>query len=449
MTTRLRLTLLLLLLIPNFSVAQPSAIPSLVQLLLLDDTVKPTPTNPEFGAPPVDESNRPDRNWISTFDGIPATPLSGSLQAAINDCSGNTPCVIELDQLQLTGTVYLNKSNLKLIGTSNNKITYTGTNSVFLIPSGVHNIVIEGLRIDGRINNTPSSRDPDIYGILLYGENINRVLIKNNFLHYLHGAENAHGIAVLGTGNSEASAIRNIIIEHNRLEDLRTGSSEAIAINGNVRNWEVMHNQVSRTNNIAIDAIGGEGTSPTQTVAGRVLPGPLDAARYGFIEYNQINDMSTVTNPAYGNQHSWAAGIYIDGARDIVVRHNTVQNTPWAFEVGAENCVTTSNITVSDNTASGSRYGDLLIGGYASRGYIEHTDINCDPNASVDADEGHGYVRHTTVKHNDLQTTSPSESTLEISNRVRNTVIIHPGIDAQNPDGNATGDLNSIRVSEP
>ena len=131
------------------------------------------------------------------------------------------------------------------------------------------------------------------------------------------------------------------------------------------------------------------------------------------------------------------------------MRHNTVQNAPWAFEVGAENCVTTSNITVSDNTASGSRYGDLLIGGYASRGYIEHTDINCDPKASVDADEGHGYVRHTTVKHNNLQTTSPSESTLEISNRVRNTVIIHPGIDAQNPDGNATGDQNSIRVSEP
>ncbi|GHA06829.1 hypothetical protein GCM10008090_15640 [Arenicella chitinivorans] len=449
MTTCLRLTLLTLLLLPVSSVAQPSAISPSVQLLLLDDNNSPHTSIPEFGAPPVDESSRPKRDWISAFDGVTATPLSGSLQAAIDDCDGSTLCVIEIGQLQLSGTVYLYRSNLKLIGAVDNKVTYTGTNSVFLIPSGVHNIIIEGLQIDGRINNTPSSRDPDIYGILLYGDSIDRVLIKNNHLHYLHGKDNAHGIAALGTGSSEGSAISNIIIEQNRLEDLRTGSSEAIAINGNVRNWEVTHNQISRTNNIAIDAIGGEGTSPTQTVAGRILPGRLDAARHGFIEYNQVTDMSTVTNPAYGNQHSWAAGIYIDGARDITVRHNTVQNAPWAFEVGAENCIETSNITLTDNTASDSRYGDLLIGGYASRGYLEHSDINCDPNASADAEEGHGYVHHTTIKQNNLQTTSPLESTLEISNRVRNTMIIHPGINAQNPQGQVTGDQNSIRVSEP
>lgn len=449
MKTRLRLTLFTLLLIPIYSVAQPAPIPPFVQLLLLDDNNTPNSPNPEFGAPPVDESSRPERGWISVFEDVTATPLSEPLQQAIDRCDGSTPCVIEIDQLPLSGTIYLNKSNLKLIGAADNKVTYSGTNSVFLIPSGVHNIVVEGLRIDGRISNVPSSRDPDIYGILLYGHSIDRVLIKNNLLHYLDGKENAHGIAVLGTGSTEISAISNIIIEHNRLEDLRTGWSEAIAINGNVRRWEIIHNHVSRTNNIAIDAIGGEGTSATQTVAGRILPGPLDAARHGFIEFNQVTDMSTVTNPAYGNQHSWAAGIYIDGARDITVRHNSVQDAPWAFEVGAENCVETRNITVLGNTASGSRYGDLLIGGYASRGYLEHNDINCDPNSSVDADEGHGYVRHTTIKQNSLQSATPSVSTLAISHRVRDTVIIHPGISAQNPNGDVTGDQNSIRINEP
>lgn len=137
-------------------------------------------------------------------------------------------------------------------------------------------------------------------------------------------------------------------------------------VNGNVKNWDIISNTVSRVNNIAINAIGGEGTSPTQVVNGRTVPGQFDAARFGFIENNHVTTMSTLSNPSYGSRHSFAAGIYIDGARDIIINNNIVTDTPWAFEIGAENCVETSNILLHNNQATQSWFGDLLIGGNAS-----------------------------------------------------------------------------------
>ncbi len=429
-----------------------SVAPIIAQLLLSDaETVTPptlTPPGPLFGAQAVSESNRPTRDWLAAFSGVAAVPLSGSLQETIDNCPNNSYCVIEIDQLNLSQTVFINRSNIKLVGAANNKITFTGTGSIFYVESNTSNLVFEGLNIDGRINGNPSQREPDIYGIYLNGERINSVLIKENHIQYLDGREGAHGIAALGTGAADASAISNLIIEGNQLNDLRTGFSESIVVNGNVRQWEIINNEVSRVNNIAIDAIGGEGTSPTRVVNGRTLPGLFDAARYGFIQNNRVTDMSTLTNPSYGRQHSFAAGVYIDGGHDILVSGNVVINTPWAYEVGAENCVETSNITVENNQASQSRYGDLLIGGYAAVGFLDQPSINCNPNTSEDNDEGHGYVRFATVKLNTLTSSGVLNRVVELESRIRNTIIIHPGVDAINPDGNASGDQNSIRTSE-
>jgi hypothetical protein len=44
--------------------------------------------------------------------------------------------------------------------------------------------------------------------------------------------------------------------------------------------------------------IGGEGVAPMEMKYGRVFPGTNDAARYGFIENNRVENMSTETNPA-------------------------------------------------------------------------------------------------------------------------------------------------------
>lgn len=412
--------------------------------LLLNDTSEST-----FGAQGIGESERPTRSWLSVFNNITPAQLSGTLQDSIDSCPNNSSCVIEIDQLTLSKTVYINKSNIKLIGKENNNITFTGAGSIFLVEENTSNIVFENLNIDGRINGVETERDPDIFGIYLFGENIENVLILDNHIQYLDGKEGAHGIAALGTGGSESTAIKNLIIDGNQLNDLRTGFSESIVVNGNVTNWEIVNNSLTRVNNIAIDAIGGEGTSPTQTIDGRTFPGSVDAARLGFIQNNTLTQMSTLTNPAYGSRHTFAAGIYIDGARDIVISDNVITDTPWAFEIGAENCVETSNITLEDNQSTDSYFGDLLIGGYAENGYLANTGINCDPNSSQDDDEGHGYVNRITVKaNNSFESIGFLNSLIELSNRILNTVIEHNNITPINVDGVVSGDENSIRTSE-
>ncbi|MBX2840116.1 MAG: hypothetical protein KTR35_24885 [Gammaproteobacteria bacterium] len=373
----------------------------------------------------VQESDRPDRSWLAQFRDAQRIKVTGSLQDAINQCPGNQSCELLIDQLELESTVFLNRSKTRITGTSNNRIRWqpTANTSGFYIQieSNVSNIIIDNLNIDG----DAIMRKPDVFGIGAYGESIRNVLISNNRISNLSGEKNAHGIAIYGTGRTEQEAIRHIIIEKNTLSALKTGSSEAIAINGNVRNWEISKNKIADVTNIAIDAIGGEGTSPTTMGSNnRVLPGSLDAARLGFIEHNRISYVSTKDNPAYNNTETWAAAIYIDGGRSILIRNNQLSQAPWGIEVGAENCVGTAYIQVIDNNSSQMVYGDLLLGGYAKKDYRTHDDINCDPKRSVDAEEGHGYVSRVVTANNNLDS-KPVLNDRQESQFIANTVLQH------------------------
>lgn len=323
-----------------------------------------SPPEAVWGATAIANSSRPERAWINSFGVVTESGINTgpALQNTIDNCADY--CVIEINQLRLSSTIFINTSKVKLLGKTGNKITFTGNDSLFHVETGASEIVFENLLIDGEDKARNSS---DVFGIFIEGESINRVQVKNNTIKNLHSENNAHGIAAYGTGSSELTSISDIIIEGNTLDDLRTGSSESIVVNGNVKQWEILNNRVSNVNNIAIDAIGGEGISPTQVVNGRILPGDYDAAREGFIEGNTVTNMSTLGNSQYDNVRSWAAGIYVDGGRDISISGNTMINTPWAYEIGAENCVETTNITLSNNTAVGSYYGDLVMGGYATK----------------------------------------------------------------------------------
>ncbi|MBL4673668.1 MAG: hypothetical protein JKX81_15525 [Arenicella sp.] len=402
------------------------------------------PPSDVWGATIVSNSSRPERSWISSFGDVSVTGISSgsALQTAINNCADY--CVIEIDQLPLTGTININKSKVKLMGKSGNKVTFTGDDSIFSVGSNTREIIFEGLVIDGqdRARNSAS-----VFGIFVDGHSISKVQIKGNTIKNLYSESDAHGIAIYGTGNTEFNSVSDIIIENNTLDDLRTGSSESIVVNGNVKQWEILNNNVSNVNNIAIDAIGGEGTSATRTVEGRVLPGLFDAAREGFIEGNSVTNMSTIGNTQYDG-NSWAAAIYVDGGRDISISGNSAINTPWGHEIGAENCIETSNITLSNNSANGSYFGDLVMGGYTAEGYLENTQINCNPLSSSDSAEGHGYVSNATVKSNSFSSSRVDVNKVELQLRIRRTVIIEPGIIAVNTDGVVSGDQNSIRATQ-
>ena len=401
----------------------------------------------DWGAKAVDDSRRPERAWLDQFNGISPVSVT-TIDAALQSCTPGEYCVLEIDQLVIADTVYLSRPKTKIIGKAGNRIVfsddYGGGGAFFQIEDNAQEIVLQGLNIDGERRDYGR----DLYGVVIEEKNINKIAVMDCEIHNIYSDDNAHAIAVYGAGATEDAAIQNVIIENNMIHDMRTGTSESLAINGNVKHWEVVRNQITHVNNIAIGLIGGEGISPVQSIDGRTFPGTLDAARYGFVEQNSVLDMSTESNPGYGNKHSWAGGIYVDGAREIYIADNSVDSSEWAYDIGVENCVTPNNILMENNVAVRSYYGDLLIGAYAHVGYNEDPNINCNPGTSSDENEGHGYVENVTVKSNQFDTASPRVNSIEFSYRFRHGVIVHPGITAQNPDGIVSGDENSFRVTE-
>ena len=376
------------------------------------------------GAKPLDEKFRPNREWIDQFPATVDVVATGSITEAINSCdtvvgSGNY-CVVEISQSATGLPITLNRSKTKLLGTDGMNPLNSATSGTFIhIGSNTRKIIIEGLNLQGHFVG-----DDEIYGIVVEGKNIRNILIRRNIIHDFDSDNNAHGIAVYGTGKNNKQGIKNIIIEGNQVYSMRTGSSESIVVNGNVKRWEIKNNHVYDVNNIAIDAIGGEGTSKKRkNKKGRILPGKLDAARYGFIENNLVENMSTLGNPAYDHEESWAAAIYIDGGHHISVTHNIVKNASWGYEIGAENCLTSHQITLTGNSAIGSTFGDLVVGGYAEGGYRKNKNINCDPSNTIDANEGHGDVKHVTVKDNQFNSKNTQEDVVTLQYRVKKSII--------------------------
>jgi hypothetical protein len=376
-----------------------------------------------IGAKPLDEKFRPNKEWINQFPTTAHLVATGSISKAINSCDATVGvgnfCVVKISPSATGLPLKINRSKTKLVGAKGMPPLKSDAETFIYIGDDSKKIIIEGLNLQGR-----RVGKKEIYGIIIKGKNIQNILIRNNKIHDFDSDHNAHGIAVYGLGKNNKNGISNIIIEGNQVYSMRTGSSESIAINGNVRHWEIKNNHVYDINNIAIDAIGGEGTSKKRkTKKGRILPGKFDAARFGFIEGNTVENMSTRDNPAYDNKESWAAAIYIDGGHHISVANNIVKNASLGYEVGAENCLVSYQITLTNNSAVGSTFGDLVVGGYAKGGYQKDRDINCDPSNTADADEGHGYVKHITVKDNSFNSTNTKEEVVTLQYRVKKSII--------------------------
>eukprot|EP00172_Hildenbrandia_rubra_P000048 Plantae.Rhodophyta-Hildenbrandia_rubra.ctg10219.p1 GENE.Plantae.Rhodophyta-Hildenbrandia_rubra.ctg10219~~Plantae.Rhodophyta-Hildenbrandia_rubra.ctg10219.p1 ORF type:complete len:431 (-),score=92.65 Plantae.Rhodophyta-Hildenbrandia_rubra.ctg10219:837-2129(-) len=418
--------------------------------VLLATLLHPT-LSQTWGADSLAESYRPSRTFLTSFPTTPTVTVaaSGSISTAIDTCDtevGTGYCTIGVSGTPTQETVYITRSNTKIIGVDSAKLTGSGDMRFIQIEGGVEEVVIENLEIVGH-------NGEDVSGIVVEGGDIERVGIIGNKIHGFDGSSGgAQGIVVLG---NSAVSVKEVIIEDNEIYEMKTGYSESLAVNGNVGGFEITGNNVYDVDNIAIDAIGGEGTRASTTDSdGRVLPHPDDAARYGFIEKNTVKNMDVSTNPAYaGDDEPWSAAIYIDGATNILIADNVVEDSSWGYEIGAENCVISQHITMTGNTATGSLLGDVVMGGYAETGYLADTTIGCDPDVTNDDDEGHGYVQHITVKDNTFETTTGSETGDEqflFQNRITYAIVVEPNVTPVNADGDgsATGDENAIKTTE-
>lgn len=281
-----------------------------------------------------------------------------TIQYAANNLSSGQAATVNI-----LGGSYQEKINIGVSGAPNNYITFQNyENSTVIIHNsggiGVGNallrinnqsyLIIQGL-------NLIDNQAIDAQGILIEGSS-HHIEIRNNAISEINFStdpnlpanENRNSQPLIVYGNDPNTAITDLIIDGNTVFNSRTGYSEALAVNGNVDGFEVTNNMVFDITNIGIDIIGHEGTSPDATT---------DQARNGLIKGNTTYNCIS--------PYAAAAGIYVDGGRDLVIEGNTVYQNQWGIEVGCENIgKTTSNITIRNNFIYNNEKAAIAMGGF-------------------------------------------------------------------------------------
>ena len=226
-----------------------------------------------------------------------------------------------------------------------NGISLTTDAEIFFIENTSF-ITIQGLIIENNEQNNAT-------GILIMG-NCQDITINNCEIRNINFSTNPNDVAtsndnaypLIVLGENETNANSNILISNNRIHDCRTGWSEGLAINGNVDGFEIRGNEVYNIANIGIDAIGYEGTASSN-----------DYARNGLISQNIVHDCPS--------PYADCAGIYIDGARNLIIERNLCYNNQYGIEVGNEHSgTTTQDIIVRNNIVYSNTLVGLKIGGY-------------------------------------------------------------------------------------
>ena len=197
---------------------------------------------------------------------------------------------------------------------------------------------IDGFRIVG------SGRHDDASGVRVMSSG-HHIAITNNEISQIRGTS-AMGITVYG---KDGAGITDLTIRGNRIHDCDPAPSEALTLNGNVKRFEVVANEVRDVNNIGIDIIGGE------TWLSRVYPSE------GLIADNTV----ARANSSYDGS---AACIYVDGASHLIIERNKVSECDYGIEVGAENAgVVVTDVVVRNNFVHNNYRGGIIFGGYDSR----------------------------------------------------------------------------------
>jgi len=210
-------------------------------------------------------------------------------------------------------------------------------------------IIIENLIFSNSIAH-------NLQGIVFYGGGQNHIIIRDNVFDSLKTTKSksngyeANAILLEGEGKTAESAIKNIIIYHNKITNNVLGYSEAISIAGNCENIYVLNNTLKNNGNIGIDFNGNTNSCHTPS---------LDQPRKSVAIFNYVEKSKS----SYADN----AGIYVDGSRDIYIYGNTVVDSPFGIEVGCEETKHKNqiiNILVENNKLIGNTVTGLRVGGY-------------------------------------------------------------------------------------
>ncbi|WAC13518.1 right-handed parallel beta-helix repeat-containing protein [Dyadobacter pollutisoli] len=245
-------------------------------------------------------------------------------------------------------------------------LTVTGKDALVMIRN-VNYIILEGFTISNFKSSAPWV---DVNGIIVDGTSAHITIRKNKVFNIENNAAAAdgrsgHGIEVRGNTNT---AITDILIEENEIHDCNTGYSENLTINGHVDGFTIRKNKIYNGENIGIVAAGG--------YAANSVPA-YNFAKNGLISENEVYNLDGTKGPvpAY-SQHNGAIGIYVDGARNIIVERNKVHDNGRGIGIVSEtNNFPTRDCIVRNNFVYNNSLGGIYLGGYI--GYTGGGTRNC------------------------------------------------------------------------
>lgn len=233
-------------------------------------------------------------------------------------------------------------------------LSITGKEALVTIRK-VNYITFEGFDV---CNYKSSAPWVNINGILADEGSSNIIIRKNKIYNIEHNVNpedgrSGHGIEIIG---NTSTVMKNILVEENEIHDCNTGYSENLTINGYVDGFTIRKNKIYNAENIAIDAAGGYAANPTPA---------FNYARNGTISENEIYDVDMSTGPIGGGHGHGAIGIYIDGARNILVERNKVYNTDRGIGIVSEtDAYPTEGCIVRNNFVYNCWRTGIYLGGY-------------------------------------------------------------------------------------
>lgn len=211
-------------------------------------------------------------------------------------------------------------------------------------------------------NNTGSNAGDLVTGIGIWGTG-EGIEIRNCRIHQISytgsGVDSgAQAIAVYGRNGD--SPISGLVIDGNEIWDIQCGTREAVALNGNVIEFEVTNNYIHDNNNTGLAIIGG-GMIKGEPVCSAEA---VNRARNGFVSNNIIERNNRAANPSFQENDYNAGGIYAKSAANITIANNRCMENDIGIKVGSEaknkEC---ESITVRDNLIYDSNSSGIQAGG--------------------------------------------------------------------------------------
>lgn len=197
-----------------------------------------------------------------------------------------------------------------------------------------------------------TEKEDSVYGILARGGEKN-IIIANCNIHNINGKSaasgNAGGIKIYGLTTEPCEYI---LIQNNHIHDCICGWSEALTVTANAQYVDVINNVVHDNGNIGIDIVGNFGDISTPS---------LDYARYVYVAENEVYNCNSA--------NADCAGIYLDGASNVIFARNKTYNNQIGLEVGAEigapDTYLPHNNLVINNLVYNNSVRQVAIGGYS------------------------------------------------------------------------------------